>query len=679
MSEYTEEQLKAAARNALANNDPAAARRFVDAARAVAGPAEAAPEPQTERALAAMQGLTFGFADEATAAIKNPLSALGIGGGEEYRAELQSQRDRLSGYRESHPLTSLGWEAGGAILPALAAAPFTGGGSVAATSAKMAPLAVRAMRAAPALAKVGAAQGAVYGIGTGEGGPMNRLKSGAGGAVVGAVMNPVIAGATAPLRFGARKLVDAARSRFGNQAGGAVEAELQRMAQGTGLTPDEIAQKVASGEIMAENETLRMAARALMSEGGEPETIMRGVMSERPPRLRGEAMEAMQDVLAPNADPNPTRVQANMRRAANQAEVVDYAGIPGGTSPASIEVFDAVSAAVAQFPRLGNEMAEFVTGSTRSAPFFTVKGGKITITRPPTLQEGEAVRRFLDAKKGEAYRSGAPMAGLFGDFSQDLRTALDNSSGELAAVRSTARATRDASDAFEYGRKAFSKGADDFEIEFDRVSQLDGGALAALRAGVMSALRRKSTGAGGLSLMSKLQSEDIDYGMILRRVFPDEEAEAVLQRISNSARAQSASNDIIKGPSTALVAAAREKIGQQVNLDDVGAALGMNPIAILRIGSKIAAELAPDLTEAQRTKIMRVLVSEDPEVVLQALRDDSGIARLGLRLQQLAAGISDATADAGIAVGARMGGQSTNMALGMDTSPRVTTDANTGR
>ena len=46
MSEYTEEQLKDAARKALADENPAAAKRFLDAARAVAAstPAEAAPK-----------------------------------------------------------------------------------------------------------------------------------------------------------------------------------------------------------------------------------------------------------------------------------------------------------------------------------------------------------------------------------------------------------------------------------------------------------------------------------------------------------------------------------------------------------------------------------------------------------------------------------------------------------
>ena len=61
------EQLKEAARRAVGAGDLAAARRLIDAAKA----AESSRAPIR----AAVQGASFGFSDEAIAALTNPLSA----------------------------------------------------------------------------------------------------------------------------------------------------------------------------------------------------------------------------------------------------------------------------------------------------------------------------------------------------------------------------------------------------------------------------------------------------------------------------------------------------------------------------------------------------------------------------------------------------------------------------
>jgi hypothetical protein len=176
-----------------------------------------------------------------------------------------------------------------------------------------------------------------------------------------------------PIAAGAKAISDIARSKFGNKAGKAVEAELQRLASNTGLTVDEIAERVARGEIMAENETLRMATRDLMARGGLPEAMVRKTMSERPTRLRNEAMQEIQSYLAPNADTNVPRVQQAMEKAARAAERDAYENIPGAKDPAPDDVVAAVRNAVTQFPGAAKELRDFVSGTTRSKPFFSLR------------------------------------------------------------------------------------------------------------------------------------------------------------------------------------------------------------------------------------------------------------------------------------------------------------------
>ena len=613
-------------------------------------------EAPRERLRAAAQGVSFGFADELTAAATSPLSAISAafgGDGEDYYSRLASEREKLAAYQEASPLEAGLYEAGGAVIPGLLAAPFTGGGSAVATGT---PLVARAAQALPRLLGLGAAGGGLYGAGTAEGGLQNRLTGAAGGAAFGAATAPIAAAATLPLQAGARAIADAARSRFGNRAGKAVEAELQRMADATGLTPDEIAGRVARGEIMAENETLRMATRALMAQGGRPESVVRQTMAERPTRLRQEAMAEIQDYLAPGADLNVKRVQGQLDRAARTAENEAYANIPGAKAPAPRPVVDSVATAVNQFPQVARELRDFVGGSTRSKPFFEFDGDKISVGRIPTLQEAELVRRFLNKKASEAYRSGSPMGEVYDTFEKELRGVLDTASPDLASVRSGAATLRQAKEAFDYGVAAFGKDPDEFEIFMSQIQDNDA-ALKSLRAGVTAALRRKASSGGGTSLMGRLENENRDYGQILRAVFPDQGLDDVLSKVEVAAQSQAARGDIIKGPSTALVQQARKNLGSAVNLEEAASAMRGNPIAMLQVGLKLAREVSPDLTEQQRMKIVEVLLSEDPQVVLRALRDESGAAQFGTALQNAASRVRGGLTGAAVLSSGAAGGQ----------------------
>ena len=81
-----------------------------------------------QRVRSMAQGLTLGFADELEA------RAVALASGRPYDEVLAEVRDKLEAYQEANPVSSLAYEAGGAMIPtamALLAAPFTGGSSTA--------------------------------------------------------------------------------------------------------------------------------------------------------------------------------------------------------------------------------------------------------------------------------------------------------------------------------------------------------------------------------------------------------------------------------------------------------------------------------------------------------------------------------------------------------------------
>ena len=124
------------------------------------------------------QGTTLGLADEIRAAGKS-IPALMPGGetpGDAYSRNLQEERAAVQNYKNDHPYRSVGYEVGGAFLPALTGVGMVAGGATAAGRIGSGVVA-------------GGIGGGIMGFNTGEGGAANRsakaLHDGAIGAAVG--------------------------------------------------------------------------------------------------------------------------------------------------------------------------------------------------------------------------------------------------------------------------------------------------------------------------------------------------------------------------------------------------------------------------------------------------------------------------------------------------------------
>lgn len=150
---------------------------------------------------AAAQGLTFNLADEAEAAIPQFRQE-----GEDYNAAVERIRRANEKFAERHPVQSFAANlAGGTPLlafgPGAAAARWTLAARALPTGARVAgPLTTQVARSTG----LGAATGAAYGFGAGEGMPEERLGNAATGAAwggaLGAVVPPVAQGVSSTLR-----------------------------------------------------------------------------------------------------------------------------------------------------------------------------------------------------------------------------------------------------------------------------------------------------------------------------------------------------------------------------------------------------------------------------------------------------------------------------------------------
>jgi len=178
--------------------------RQIEILNASSGQQSTRQQPQQpverQRVRTALQGLTFGFADEIEAAIRS----LGGGEGQTYEAIRDDIRNRLQAYKEQNPTEAITYETMGALAPtAVALLSGVGTGAGAANVARLTGQAGRLARTGtgvlpqaatlggrvPRLAQgaaTGAAYGGLYGVGTGEGTLGERVSEAGGMAAAGA-------------------------------------------------------------------------------------------------------------------------------------------------------------------------------------------------------------------------------------------------------------------------------------------------------------------------------------------------------------------------------------------------------------------------------------------------------------------------------------------------------------
>lgn len=197
----------------------------------------------------------------------------------------------------------------------------------------------------------------------------------------------------------------------------------------------------------------------------------------------------------------------------------------------------------------------------------------------------------------------------------------------MAATRAEASQLRAAKTAFEEGSTIFNKSADEVQIMMEGMAN-NPGVANAFRAGAMDAIRGKMGTGRAKSMMGIFNNPETKEGAILRTIYPSDELDGILTRIGTAAQSQVAKNRILGGPDTASSLLQAAKIGSTITADEVANAASGNPLAGLRIVNKLLGESNKGMSEKDRQRVAQILISEDPDIVRKALRDESGMARL---------------------------------------------------
>ena len=572
-------------------------------ARSAAREEKVAATPK-QRTRAFSQGASLGTADEIEAYSRSFFEDRPY---EEILAEI---RGGLKAYKEAYPKSSMAWELGGALAPAL----VPGG---------QASLGRAAGRAA--------LEGAAYAFGTGEGSAAERLERVPMGLAGGAVGGSLGYGAGKLAGFTANKLADAARRKLGGRGSTIVENEIQRLVKQTGKTPDEITQDIMDGRVLAENKSIQAAVRTLRAQGGEASTTIERGLTGRAEQMRAAAMAGMRQGMGDVGEGSQVAARRTNEAATAAAERAAYGSLAG--VPAPDEVIGALQDTLKRVPSAAKEVEIRLQAQTGKKPFFSIgEDGSVAFSRTPTVEEAESIRRAVANRASALYRqesmgaAGEAVAGA----EKELRGVLDFSIPELASTRAQAAAIRANRDAYTAGAKAMVGDVNEKLADFAELQQGPNAAEAvgSFRAGLMQALEGRAATGSRQGMIRNLANPETKEGMLLREVFPQDQLDEVLKSLDIASDAQTAASRVLSGTGspTADVGFEAARQGMGLNAGEIAGVVSGSPVETLNVASKLVGRFfRSGLTDAERNKIAQILVSTDPQVVRNAVIDESGM------------------------------------------------------
>lgn len=577
-------------------------------------------EPQRIRTMA--QGATLGFADEIEAFVRSA-----VPGGPEYEDIRNEIRANLSAYKQQNPGAALTYELAGALVPSLAMmATGVGAPSGAASLSRLA--------SAGRASGVGALEGALYGYGASES-PESAGAETITGGFTGAVAGPAL---QLGLRGGAdlaSKLINRVREKLGEMPANAVQAELQRLQQESGKSVEEIIYDLQSGRLMSDNPDLMIQLKNIVSEGGESGRNVLERTRARASETRQQAMQGLQNELAPNMDSNVLRSVRQTDDQLKAAEREAYGSVFSSNQFIPESVANEMLRAAQAMPDLAQElMTRYRAEGKIVPPFKIAENGELQLVRVPSLEDAEIMRRTLNDRATSLYRGGqGTMGEVVSQIEKNLRKNIDDLSPQLQAVRQTAAQVRTGRDAFDAGRKALSMNVDELELLMESFTPE---AARSFRVGLMDSIRNKVRRQG--TTLANLADEDKQFGQVLRTVLSNKDISQLTSQLQTAGQTAKIAQMMpsTAGSPTAPLMQERARAGMRGSMQDISRAISGDPMMVVDMLDRVLKRDKPKLTDQQRMQVVEVLFSRDPESVRRALNNETALSELAARAAQVA-------------------------------------------
>jgi hypothetical protein len=214
---------------------------------------------------------------------------------------------------------------------------------------------------------------------------------------------------------------------------------------------------------------------------------------------------------------------------------------------------------------------------------------------------------------------------------------LDEISPDLKATRAKWATIEATNRAFEDGKRIFGKSSDEVEIIFeDLLAKGQPELIAGFRTGVASQLKNKLEAGGKATLANKLSNIDAKERKILEIIYPQDTLEGAINKIDLASKLQQTKNVVLGGSQTAITEAEKTAIGSGNTLANTFDLATGNVIApLFRLASDLVRKSGQNLTPDQQNKVAGFLVSENADMIKEALTDERALAVLRNKITDL--------------------------------------------
>lgn len=610
-----------------------------------------------DRAREAAAGLTFEFGDEIEGGIRSLIPGSGT-----YEEERDKVRGQMSEFRENNPYEALGYNVVGSLPTMLI--PGLG----------MARGAQSIGQLAKAGAKLGAAEGLLAGIGateaelrpwevTADDAWKGAMDAGTG-LGVGIAAGGLLGGAGG---WVGNKLTKKGADAINDMPPTAVAAELKEIAEGLGMTTDDLVRQVDEGKLVAEIPSLSNLVNAYQGAGKQSRSMVEGTYlgdDGRGARLNRESQQEVFDTLTDGADDN--QILAMQRRA---GEIKEGSG-PAYRDANTQEITDPEFIAEMErmyrlYPKLRAEV-EQIARESGAVVQFKGKGANGAVDRytPPTLGEADRLMQSLRELKGQRFRDGQTQLGTAASENyKSFRGLLDDVSPDLAAARQEARKANLLKEGFKDFDNSPGRDFNQREAAVQRQREMMSGNLedelmpsymeGAQRAAakqIANALRNMSE--NGSAQVKKFLEDGSNQNMLLKMVSEGKDISQLLRKLDQTASARTAQQKLLNPSATAGIQAATKNMGAATTATDMLQAMTAQPDAIIRLTAKVGDALKRRIKPEEVDEVVKVLLSDDPELVRRAFSGQGNRAAISrevlAQVQQLMQiginkGVQDAT------------------------------------
>ena len=592
-----------------------------------------------DRARLMAQGALMNFSDEFFAMVRSAI------GSETYDEALGEERESLKKAQEKEG--SLKYEIGGAMAPALALAPFTAGTSIPATVGRY------AIGTGGKLMTQGAIQGGVSALGRQEGDTdfVDVGLSTAGGAVA----NPLLQKVGGKMIEGIGKISEPIIRRIKGQLAKPVEDEVARIANSSGMTTDEIIEQIISGKTIPElSETAAAEVRGFYAASEKSKPIIAESLVSRKEQGMEDVFSNLQRDLSPNEQLGNiykyiTGSMDRIQKGASDNYKQIYNKFENFRSN---NINLAIEEALQKQPQLRPKIRSLMTGLGKGTP-FEVEDGVLKLTQDIDLETAENIRGLLSERANKLYQSGDGRLGeVASALEKNLRSIIDEASPELSMARANWARISKAKENFDVGRTIFTKEADVAEVIFEKLlASGNKEAIDSFRAGVASAIRGKKSGKSSVNFINSLGNLTSKERLILQKIYPDEALDNVIDKV-NLAKASIMAQGKIMGQSPSVESLkATSRVGtasDAYNLTRVIMSGGTDVESGIRLLSKFIPKKSNQLNDEQMIQVAKLLVTEDKELLRNALTNNEARQQLVQKINELADRFVAGLAKAGV-------------------------------